>query len=283
ESRHQTPGRAGRVTNMISRTLQLYWSYVNVSFRSQMQYRASFVLRSLGHFLVTGTEFLGFVALFQRFGQIQGWTLPQMGLFYGMISLAFATTEAVFRGFDIFPNLIKSGDFDRYLLRPRSTALQVLGQDFQLMRVGRFSQALIVLFWSAGRLNVEWSPGNITLLLGGIAGGACLFAGLFVLQATMCFWTTESLEILNCTTYGGVETAQFPVSIYRGWFRAIFTFVIPLATINYFPIHAILNIKDALGSTLLLQWLSPLAGVLFLLVCLQCWRVGVRRYTSTGS
>ena len=268
---------------MISRTLQLYWSYVNVSFRSQMQYRASFVLRSLGHFLVTGTEFLGFIALFQRFGQIQGWTLPQMGLFYGMISLAFATTEAVFRGFDIFPNLIKSGDFDRYLLRPRSTALQVLGQDFQLMRVGRFSQALIVLFWSAGRLNVEWSPGNITLLLGGIAGGACLFAGLFVLQATMCFWTTESLEILNCTTYGGVETAQFPVSIYRGWFRAIFTFVIPLATINYFPIHAILNIKDALGSTLLLQWLSPLAGVLFLLVCLQCWRVGVRRYTSTGS
>jgi len=194
---------------------------VNVSFRSQMQYRASFVLGSLGHFLVTGTEFLGFVALFQRFGQIQGWTLPQMGVFYGMISLAFATTEAVFRGFDIFPNLIKSGDFDRYLLRPRSTALQVLGQDFQLMRVGRFSQALIVLFWSLGRLNVEWSPGNITLLLGGIAGGACLFAGLFVLQATMCFWTT----------------------------------------INYFPIHAILNIKDALGSTPLLQWLSPLAGV----------------------
>jgi ABC-2 type transport system permease protein len=271
------------MSNMIWKALQLYRSYVKVSFRSQMQYRASFALRSLGHFLVTGTEFLGFVALFQRFGQIQGWTLPQMGLFYGMISIAFATTEAVFRGFDVFPNLIRSGDFDRYLVRPRSTALQVLGQDFQFLRLGRFSQALIVLFWSAGRLSVVWSPANVTLLLGGIAGGVCLFAGLFVLQATMCFWTTESLEILNCTTYGGVETAQFPVSIYRGWFRAIFTFVIPLATINYFPIHAILNMKDALGSTPLFQWISPIAGVLFLLVCLQCWRVGVRRYTSTGS
>jgi ABC-2 type transport system permease protein len=104
-----------------------------------------------------------------------------------------------------------------------------------------------------------------------------------VLQATLCFWTTESLEIVNCTTYGGVETAQFPVSIYRPWFRAIFTFVIPLATINYFPLHAILDLRDSLGSSRLLQWLSPLAGVLFLLACLQCWRIGVKRYTSTGS
>jgi len=179
--------------------------------------------------------------------------------------------------------LIKSGDFDRLLLRPRSTAFQILGQDLQLMRIGRFSQALIVLFWSAGQLPSFWTLFNGILLCTGIAGGVCLFSGLFVLQATLCFWTTESLEIVNCATYGGVETAQFPVTIYRPWFRAIFTFVIPLATVNYFPIHAILKLKDSLGSTTLLQWLSPLAGVAFFAVCLQCWRIGVKRYSSTGS
>jgi len=268
---------------MILNTLRLYRSYVAVSLRSQLQYRASFIMRSIAHFLVTGTEFLGFVALFKRFGQIQGWTLPQMGLFYSMISLAFATTEAVMRGFDMFPNMIKSGDFDRYLLRPRSTAFQVFSQDLQLMRIGRFSQALVVLLWSAAQFNAFWTPANVILICTAIVGGVCLFGGLFVLQATLCFWTTESLEILNCTTYGGVETAQFPVTIYRPWFRAIFTFVIPLATVNYFPLHAILNLKDALGSTPLLQWLSPLAGVVFLVVCLQCWRIGVKRYSSTGS
>jgi ABC-2 type transport system permease protein len=88
---------------------------------------------------------------------------------------------------------------------------------------------------------------------------------------------------VNCTTYGGVEAAQFPLTIYRPWFRAIFTFVIPLAAINYFPAHAILNLRDVLGSTPLIQWLSPLTGVLFLVVCLQFWRFGVKHYTSTGS
>jgi ABC-2 type transport system permease protein len=91
------------------------------------------------------------------------------------------------------------------------------------------------------------------------------------------------LEIVNCATYGGVETAQFPVNIYRPWFRAVFTFVIPLATINYFPIQALLNLADPLGSPRWIQWISPLAGVLFFLVCLEGWRFGVKHYTSTGS
>src|SRR5437868_5632169 len=116
-----------------------------------------------------------------------------MGLFYAIISLAFAITEAGQRGFDIFPSLIKSGDFDRILLRPRPPAFQVLGQEFQLMRVGRFTQALLVLAWSAGKLNISWTAAHLILLVAAVAGGVCVFSGLFILQATLCFWTTESL------------------------------------------------------------------------------------------
>jgi len=268
---------------MLWNSVRLYFRYAGISFRSQMEYRTSFLIRSAAHFTLTGVEFLGLVVLFQRFGQISGWTLPQVGLFYGMVSVAFAIAEAVPRGFDVFPNLIKSGDFDRVLLRPRSPALQILGQEFQMMRIGRFLQGGLVLIWSANQLKTDWTIPSISLLVFAITGGACLFSGLFVLQATMCFWTIESIEIVNSATYGGVETAQFPLTIYPRWFRWIFTFVIPLATINYFPVHAILDLTDPVGSTRLIQWMSPLAGVAFLAICLQFWRLGVRHYTSTGS
>jgi len=268
---------------VLTESVRLYCRYIALSLRSQMQYRLSFIMHATGHFLITGLEFLGFVALFQRFGQIRGWTLPQMALFYGIISVAFAIAEAVPRGFDIFGRLIKAGDFDRILLRPRSAALQVLGQEFQLMRIGRFTQGLLVLLWSSSTLNMQWSAAHLALLLFAITGGACLFSGLFVLQATLCFWTTESIEIVNCTTYGGVEAAQFPLTIYRSWFRGFFMFVIPLATINYFPAHVLLNMDDPLGSSRWLQWVSPLAGILFLWICIRFWSFGIKRYTSTGS
>jgi ABC-2 type transport system permease protein len=264
-------------------SLKLYLHYVSLSIRAQLQYRASFLLRTAAHFLLTFTEFLGLAALFKRFGHINGWTLPQMAFFYGIITVAFAIAEAVPRGFDIMPTLIKSGDFDRILLRPRSTVLQILGTELQLMRLGRLTQGALVLAYAAHALDVTWTFPKLALLLFAILGGSCLFAGLFVLYATLCFWTVESLEVINCATYGGVEAAQFPLTIYRPWFRDVFTFVVPLATINYFPAHALLGLRDPLGSSLLLQCLSPLAGVLFLAACLGFWRFGVRRYTSTGS
>ena len=99
----------------------------------------------------------------------------------------------------------------------------------------------------------------------------------------MAFWTVETLEIVNTITYGGVETAKFPHVIYCDWFRKFFTFVVPLACVSYFPVVAILERTDPLGTPVVLQWVSPVVGVAFLGVALGVWQVGVRHYRSTGS
>jgi len=263
--------------------LCLYLRLLGASIRSQMQYRASFVMLSIGHFLGTGVEFLALWALFDRFGTLRGWTLAEVAFFYGAVNVAFASSESLARSFDTFGDLIRSGEFDRILLRPRSSALQVAGREAQLMRIGRFAQGAIVLLWAAAALGVRWTAPRVALLVASLVGGTCLFIGLLVLQATMAFWTTETLEIWNTVTYGGVETAQFPISIYRPWFRAVFTFIVPLAAVTYYPSLPILGRADALGSPVWFQCLSPLIGVGFLILALQVWRLGVRHYHSTGS
>ncbi len=262
---------------------RLYLRYIDISFRGQMQYRASFVMLSAGQFLVTGIEFLGIWALFDRFGGLQGWTLPEVALFYGTVNVAFAIADASSRGFDLVGTLIKNGDFDRFMLRPRSTVLQLAGQELTLRRVGRLLQGLAVFLWAASALDIAWSPVRIVLVIAAISGGTCLFYGLFIFQGTLSFWTTETLEIMNTVTYGGVETIQYPVSIYRPWFRKFFTFVVPLACVNYFPLLAVLGRPDPLGTPLVFQWAAPAVGVAFLIVALQAWKVGVRHYRSTGS
>jgi ABC-2 type transport system permease protein len=204
-------------------------------------------------------------------------------MFYGTVSVTFAVADALARGFDQFGTLVKSGDFDRLLVRPRSTVLQVIGQEFTLRRAGRLVQGAIVLAWALPSLDIAWSAGVAALLLLAVAGGVCLFTGLVILQATCAFWTIESLEVWNAFTYGGVFMSHYPLPIYRPWFRRLFTYVIPLACVTYFPVIAILDRPDPLGTPAALQWLAPSAGVIFLAMALQVWKVGVRHYRSTGS
>jgi ABC-2 type transport system permease protein len=261
----------------------LYVRYLAVSIRTQLQYPASFAMATFGHLLGTTVEFLGVVALFDRFGSLSGWTLAEVAFFYGLADLTFAIADALGTGFASFGTLVKSGDFDRLLVRPRSAALQLLGSELTLKRVGRAAQAVAVLVWASHAGDVSWSPATVLLALAAIAGGVCLFLGLVVLQATAAFWTTETLEVWNAFTYGGNAAAQYPLPIFRPWFRRFFTYVVPLACVQYWPALAIMGRPDPLGAPPWLGWISPVAGVAFLLLALLAWRGGIRRYVSTGS
>jgi viologen exporter family transport system permease protein len=264
--------------------LALYGRLIGVAMRAQMQYRVSFVLLTLGQFLTSATEMVGIWALFTRFGTLTPWTLPQVALFYGMVNTAFAITDAAARGFDLFgTQFVKTGNFDRLLLRPRSTVLQLAGHDFPLMRLGRLLQGALVLGWAMLHVDVEWNGARLVLLAVTLVATVVFFYGLVICTAVLSFWTTESLEIMNTLTYGGVETAQYPMAIYQQYFRRFFTFVVPLACVTYFPLVAVLGIDDPLGTSRMAQVLAPLAGFAFFGVTLVLWRVGVRHYTSTGS
>lgn len=263
--------------------LALYLRLVAVSVRAQMQYRASFVMLTIGDFVTTGIEFVSVWVLFERFDTVRGWTFDQVALFYGTACLAFAVADAFSAGFDRFGGMVKAGEFDRLLLRPRTTELQLAGQELTLRRIGRFSQALFVFIYAVTVLDIDWTGQKVVLVLTSIVGGAATFYAIIVLQATLAFWTTEGLEIANAAVYGGVETIRYPLDIYRDWFRKLFTFVIPLACVNYYPMLGVLGKVEPGSPYDLLSWLSPFVGFAFLALSLRIWRFGVRHYTSTGS
>jgi ABC-2 type transport system permease protein len=269
---------------MTVNAFRLYGRYAAVSVTAQMQYPTSFALLSLGQFLSTIIEFVGIWALFNRFQNLLDWALPQVALFYGVVNIAFALADMISRGFDVFgPQFVNTGDFDRLLLRPRATPLQLLGHELRLTRIGRLLQGAVVFGVAVGQLDQSWGPREVALLCAAITGGVALFLGLVILQATLAFWTVESLEIANALTYGGVFAAQYPIEIYSKWLRDFFTFVVPLSCVAYFPIVGILGINDPLGAPTWFLYASPFVGFVFLAASLVIWHLGVGHYTSTGS
>ncbi len=266
-------------------TLGSYRRLLGAQLRSQLQYRASFVLDMLATTLITLTEFGAVALVFGRFDDIRGWTLGEVAFLYGLVELSFGLMDMIFAGFDPsrFGQEVRKGTFDRILLRPLPVTWQVLGSDVTLRRVGRVALG-VGIFALALKLNPPiWTAGKIAYLPLVILGMVLFFGGLFIIGSTVTFWTVESFEAMNILTYGGAYLISYPMSIYGDPLRRMFTFVIPAGFLNYYPALYFLDKSDPFGLPAFASFLAPLAGGSVFVAALLFWRFGVRHYHSTGS
>src|SRR4029450_4899533 len=178
--------------------LALYGRYIVTSLRAQAQYPTATLMLTAGHCAATSIQILCVFALFHRFGSVGGWSFGEAALFYALVNIMFSLADLLSRGFGGFgTEFVRTGAFDRVLLRPRAAALQLAGYEVRLSRLGRLIQGGAVLVIASRLVPVDWDAAAVAMALWAITGGVALFAGILVLQATMAFWTVESLEIAN--------------------------------------------------------------------------------------
>lgn len=264
---------------------RLYLRLISIRLRAQMQYRLSFLFDTFGSGFGTLSEFISLWAVFIRFGVIGGWTMPEVALLYGLAETSFATMDMLFSGYDptFFSTQIQRGMFDQMLLRPLNLPLQIFGSEFIIRRLGRISQGIGVLLLSLYLNPIQSTPVKVLLIPVVVVSTIAFFGGLFMIGATVCFWTVESLEAINIFTYGGTTMISYPMHIYGDWVRRFFTFVIPAALLTYYPALYFLDKADPLDLPPFMPFLSPVAGFAVLAAAFAFWQFGVRHYQSTGS
>lgn len=269
--------RGKRMTKRVG-VLSLYRRYFAIHLKSQMQYKASFFLSCLSQFLASFVALFAVYFLFDRFHQVEGFSFHEVLLCFAVVAMAFSLAECFARGFDLFPLMLGNGEFDRILVRPRGAILQVLASKMEFTRISRLAQSLLIFAYALPASGVVWRADKVLTLVLMTAAGTVVFSGIFVIYASLCFFTTQGLEIINIFTNGGLEFGRYPLAIYGEGILKFFTYVIPMALFQYYPLLYLVGRTDNR-----LYMLTPFLACLFLIPCLLLWKAGVRHYRSTGS
>lgn len=262
----------------VRKSISLYLRYAGICVRSVMEYKASFVLMIFGRFMIAFTEFAAIRFLFDGLTEIKGYTYGDVLLCFSVIQMSFTLAELFGNGFKAFSGMVKSGEFDRMLLRPCSPILQIIGTRFEIGRTGPLITAVITLCIGIKESQVIWSVLTAVTLLLMIVGGTLLFIGLFMLGACCCFFTIEDTSIINVLTYGAKNHGKYPIDIYGKGILGFCTYVIPYTLVQYYPLQFLLG-----RSTKWVLGLYPAGVVVFLAICYGVWCLGVRNYKSCGS
>lgn len=265
--------------------LSMYRQLVSIQIRSQLEYRASFLFDFIASVLYFSFWFLSLALIFQKFENLGGWSLAEVAFLYGMVEMAFGVMDLIFSGFDpsYFGQQVRLGTFDQILLRPVNITLQIFGSQFLLRRLGKIVQGILIFGLALTWLEINWTVPKVLYLPFVLVGLVCFFGGLFVIGATITFWTIQSIEVVNILTYGGNEMMSYPMHIYQRWMRQFFTYIIPAIFLNYYPALYILDKPDPFNLPPIASFLAPIVGIGTLMLAFRFWHFGIRHYQSTGT
>lgn len=258
--------------------MKLYLKYFAIQLKSDLEYRKSFIVSVISKTASSIFAFISIFFLFDKFGSVDGYSFQDVLICFVMAFLGFSLAECFFRSFDHFDRLISNGEFDRILVRPRNIILQVLGSEIEFDRIGRSVVAIVIFVILLVKNPMLLQIDKLITLFLMIVCTIVIYSALFVMKAGITFFTIQGLEIMNIFTDGARDLTQYPLNIYHEWVRKFFTYILPLAFVNYYPLLYVIGRTENK-----LYIVTPLIALLFVIPCYLVWRIGLKRYKSIGS
>ena len=116
-----------------------------------------------------------------------------------------------------------------------------------------------------------------------MAGGCLIELSLFLLVNTLAFWITEARRLSWIVLTFSDNFALYPLNIYNAALQFLMTFLVPVGFMSYYPATFFLNRAEDTLFAPVFAYLTPLVGLVLIIIAYSFWRVGINRYQSTGS
>ncbi len=258
--------------------MKLFFNYMSVQLKIRMQYKVSFILSLISQLLHLIIELVVLDTLFDKFELFTEYNKYELYINFSIIYLCYSLAQFLGRGFDKMSNLISNGSFDLLLVRPRNILLQIAGTDINFDKISRLVASIIMIVYSINMIDCKFNFIRIFTLFSIIIGGFILFLSLFIIGASMCFKTIQGIELVNIFTDGIRDLSRYPITIYNKIVKIIFTFIIPLTLINYYPLEYVYGRTNNM-----LYLILPYIAWLFIIPALLIFKTGLKAYKSSGS
>ena len=258
--------------------LRLYFIIESQYIKARMQYRADFLISSVGMFFSSLATLGIFWVLFTSIPNLAGWTFMEMVFIYAFYMIAISPMQILFDNIWQIRYHVQQGSFLKYYFRPLNMMFYYMSDVFDLKGLTQLAAGVILLIYSSGQLGVQWSALKILLLLVTLFSAALVQISIIVTAGCAAFWVVDAYPVLGLA-WKLREFAPYPMSIFDGAFRFAFTYVIPIGFVAFYPAQLFLRPEDVSP----LIYFSPIIGVGLFALTYWVWTIGVNSYSGTGS
>jgi ABC-2 type transport system permease protein len=271
-------GLSSRRMNL-KRYLRIYAALWKTSVTREMSFKGNFILWILVELAWFGLQLAFVGVIFSQTKTIGTWTVWQVVLLTGTSNFIQEIYQAFFLvNCTNLSELVRTGKMDFLLLLPINTRFIVSTRQVDLPSFANAAFAACVMTFAAHKLSLH--PTVVQLL----GFGALCVVGLLVhyslmfMLASVSFWTVRAQGIV-WGYFNLFNIARMPDDAFRGAFKAVFTFALPVLLVSNVPVRVLVNtLHSPVG------WLALVGlGIIWALISEWFWRYSIRRYTSAST
>ena len=260
------------------RYLSLLGAQVRVSATLAMQYRLDFFFKGFMSLFWLGVTLVPLLVVFSQRDEVVGWSWPEALVVLGWFSLLKAILEG-----SVSPSLtavvegVRTGALDFVLLKPADAQFLVSTARFEPWKLIDLAGALAILTYAFSVLG-RW-PRLPDLAVAGLllVVAVLLLYSIWILVVSASFWVVrvDNLSYLFSSIF---DAGRWPIQVFKGALRLVFTVVFPLALLTTYPAMALLGKLSMRNAGLVLA-----GGVAFAALARAVWIRAIRFYTSASS
>jgi len=268
-----------KVANSLQRYLSIYAALWKNSIVREMSFKTNFLLWIVVELLWFALQ-LGFIAvIYQHTDRIATWTKWEVVLLMGSSHFIQQLFTAIFlTNCAQLSEYIRTGRLDFMLLLPVNTRFLISFRQVDLGGFVNAASAVAVMGYALWQLRL--SP-TVTQIAGFVLLAICslfIHYSLMLTLVTTSFWTVRAQGIV-WGYYSLFNVARLPDAAFRGFFKAFFTFAIPMLLVANVPTKLLAEKLDSPFEMFLLFALSLVCFVISEIA----WRFSLRHYTSASS
>lgn len=263
----------------MNRYLAIYRLCVRNSLIREMSFKLNFLL----WMLVEALWFLGQLAFIEvLYGQVDaiaGWTKWQVVALAGMHQIIAQLFQAFFYiNLSHLPELVRTGKLDILLTLPVDAQFTVSTRQIGFDSIVNSLVGVGIVVLALVKLNIVPSIAQIALCIAAIVFGIAVHYSVMFLLSCISFWSIRAQFIhgyFNLFIIG-----RYPERVFRGSFRFIFTWLLPIIWVANVPTILLTRPLDN-------PWPGIAALVVGTTVALTAsrvlWKFALTRYSSASS
>src|ERR1041384_883066 len=244
----------------LTRYLSIYSALWKNSVTREMIFKSNFLLWIIVELLWFGLQLSFIGVLYLHTDHIGSWSKWQVVMLIG----ASHFIQQIFQAFFLvnctnLSELVRTGKLDFLLLLPVNTRFVISLRQVDLGSFVNAMSALGVMAYAAHRMHYMPTLAEVSGFLLLCIVGILIHYSLMFLLASISFWTVRAQGIV-WGYYNLFQIARMPDEAFRGLFKALFTFALPMLLVSNVPVRVLTN-----------KLTSPLQLLLLLAMAIICF------------